>query len=519
MTAAATDLLSLLRRGAERRGASTFMTVGAESVAGADFAARVVSAAAGLRGMGLGPGDRVAILLTRSVDEAVWLLAVAIAGGIAVPIHGKLKDLQVAHILRDCAPFAVVSSANRLLALADPQAVLKGPRVLAVGERELPVAAAPAPTGDDAPTAPVPDAPAVLLYTSGSTGLAKGILQSHRNLALGAALVADYLGLGPTDHVLALLPLSFDYGLNQLLGALHAGCAITAADHLGIGELAHLLRAHRPTGLAGVPALWHEVAAGLASGALTAADGASLRYMTNSGGALRPADGAAVRAAWPHVRVFAMYGLTEAFRSAYLPPDEYDAHPTSFGRALPGVELLLVDHATGEVVEGAGTGELVHVGALVALGYWHRAEDDAARFRRDPRGGTRCAVWSGDLVRRDEAGRLFFVARGDRLLKVAGHRVSPDEVAAAVAGTDGVGEVAVFGVDGGSDGHAIVLCVQGEATDRDLDERVRRRCRARLPSYMQPAVVHVLPALPHNPNGKVDEAALRRMLPPWTGNR
>jgi acyl-coenzyme A synthetase/AMP-(fatty) acid ligase len=114
---------------------------------------------------------------------------------------------------------------------------------------------------------------------------------------------------------------------------------------------------------------------------------------------------------------------------------------------------------------------------------------------------------------------LFFVARRDRLLKVAGHRVSPDEVAAAVAGGDGVGEVAVFGVDGGSAGHAIVLCAQGDVGDPTLVERVRRRCRSRLPSYMQPSAVHVLPALPHNPNGKVDEAALRRMLPPWTGNR
>lgn len=519
MTAAEPDVLALVRRGAARRPDAEFLRCGAEAVTGREFLARVEAAAAGLRAIGLQPGDRVAVLLTRSVDEAAWILAAAAAGGVAVPVHGRLKDQQIAHILADCGPFAVVASATRLLALGEPRATLAGQRVLRVGDAALPLPSEPAPCAD----APLPglatDAPAILLYTSGSTGLAKGIVQSHRNLALGAAIVSGYLGLAADDVVLALLPFSFDYGLNQLLGALHVGAGLVAADHLGVGELATLLRAHRPTTLAGVPSLWHEVAAGLAAGTLTPDDGRSLRRMTNSGGALGPADGAAVRAAWPRVQVFAMYGLTEAFRSAFLPPAEYDAHPTSFGRAIPGVELLVVDPATGAPLAGEATGELVHAGALVALGYWRRPEAQAERFRPDPRGGPARVVFSGDLVHRDADGRLRFVARRDRLLKVAGHRISPDEVAAAVAGMAGVGEVAVFGEDGGVDGHRIVLCVAGDPADAGLAEQVRRRCRARLPSYMQPAAVHVLAALPHNPNGKVDEGALRAMLPPWTSSR
>jgi acyl-CoA synthetase (AMP-forming)/AMP-acid ligase II len=271
-----------------------------------------------------------------------------------------------------------------------------------------------------------------------------------------------------------------------------------------------LLRTVRPTGLAGVPSLWHEVARGLDAGSLTTADGASLRYATNSGGRLALASIEAMQRHWPHTAVFAMYGLTEAFRSAFLDPRELAAHPDSFGRALPGVELLLVDPESGAVLHGPATGELVHAGALVARGYWRRPDAERERFRPDPRGTGGTAVYSGDLVRRDAEGRHYFVARRDRMLKVAGHRISPDEVALALHGLPGIGEVAVFGIDGGDAGHRIVLCAQGDPADVELKARILRQCRARLPAYMVPAVVHVLSVLPHNKNGKIDVPALER---------
>ncbi|MBL8750836.1 MAG: AMP-binding protein [Planctomycetes bacterium] len=512
MSQASPDLLTLVRSAGARP--ATRLSIGDESCDGGEFARRVESLGAAMRAAGLRDGERIAVLLHRSVDEAAVLLATAAAGGVAVPIHGKLKDDQIRHVLQDCDPFLVVTSATRLLALRDAAATLAGRRVWRSGAEPVPVVSESLPASDGTlpPTPPPPDSAAALLYTSGSTGLQKGIVQDHRNLALGAAIVADYLGLGAGDHVLGLLPFSFDYGLNQLLSALHVGCRITAADHLGAGELATLLRRVRPTGLAGVPSLWHEVAAGLQSGVLTPDDGTCLRYVTNSGGALRTADSAVMRRHWPSVRVFAMYGLTEAFRSAFLPPEEFDRFAESFGRALPGVELLLVSPETGRVLEGPATGELVHAGALVARGYWRRPEETARRFRPDPRGTGGTVVFSGDIVRRDEGGRHWFVGRSDRLLKVNGHRVSPDEVAAAVAGTEDVGEVAVFGVDGGAAGHAIVLVVSGDEHDPELRERVVRLCRTRLPSYMSPTIVRVVAAMPHNQNGKVDEGALRAML-------
>ncbi|MBM4061045.1 MAG: AMP-binding protein [Planctomycetes bacterium] len=515
----APDLLTLVRSAGERRGALPLLAVGEQVLGAAAFARAVAATAGGLRSRGFRRGDRLVVLLHRSVDEAVAILAAAAAGGLAVPLNAKLRDEQIRHVLRDCEPWAVVVSATRLLPLRDAPAVLRGQRVFAAGGG-LPAAAEPFAalgTGPEVDAAPDPSWPAALLYTSGSTGPQKAVVQDHQNLCLGASIVAGYLGLAADDHLLALLPFSFDYGLNQLLSALHAGCRLTAADHLGTGELAELFLRVLPTGLAGVPSLWHEVARGLLTGALDARHGATLRRATNSGGVLRPEDAAVLRRHWPRVRLFAMYGLTEAFRSAYLDPDEFDAHPDSFGRALPGVELLLVDPASGEVLDGEATGELVHAGALVAKGYWRRPADTAQRFRPDPRGGGGTVVYSGDLVRRDAEGRHYFVGRIDRLLKVQGHRVSPDEVAGAVAGLPGAGEAVAFGTDGGADGHRIVLVVAGDPADRDLVQRLASRCRQRLPSYMLPATILVRRELPHNPNGKLDDAALRALLPPCTG--
>ena len=491
----------------DQRAGATALVCRSEQLSFGALRERVRAAAAALLAEGVAPGDRVALLLPRGIEECVQLLAVMVVGAVAVPIHTKLRDEQVRHLLTDASPRLCLASLERLIGLQDPDQVLRGVPVVSPGE-----GTAAAPQVSEHPS-PDPADPAIILYTSGSTGLAKGIVQSHGNLARGAQVVAQFLSLDAGDHVLSLLSFSFDYGLNQLLSALAVGCRVTVAEHLGAGELAALLREHRPTGLAGVPSLWHEVAAGLHQGVITGHDGSSLRYVTNSGGALQVCDSAVLRRAWPQVDVHAMYGLTEAFRSASLPPDEFDEAPESFGYPIEGVELLLVCPESGKVLEGAAVGELVHTGALVASGYWRRPAESARRFRPDPRGGGGGAVvYSGDLVRRDERGRHYFVSRMDRMLKVQGHRVSPDEVACGVVGADGVGEVAVLGLDGGAEGHRVALVVAGDPDDPELVRRLQRRCRSRLPSYMQPAVIRVLERLPHNPNGKVDHAALRGML-------
>jgi acyl-CoA synthetase (AMP-forming)/AMP-acid ligase II len=480
------------------------------------FLARVRRLALELARCGVAPGDRVAAYLEHGIDLAAVPFACARLGALSVLVNPKSKDAQVRHVVTDSGSKVVLTSATKAAALNDERAAFDSARIVHV---EV--------LGNDAedgpePVAVAPEQPATILYTSGSTGRPKGIVQSHRSLWDGARIVADYLGMRPRDHVLAVLPLSFDYGLNQVLSSAWVGCRVTLHGYFAAPELLRTLIATRATGLAGVPELWvdfvdvcqrhldelskrhHDGLSGLGA----------LSYVTNSGGRLPLRVIEWFHEHLPHVAVFSMYGLTEAFRSSYVAPEWLATRPRSIGRAIPEVELLVVDPDTGVVRRPGEVGELVHAGALVADGYWNRPEDTARRFRPHPVRGTAggMAVWSGDLAWMDEDGYLELVGRADAQFKVGGFRVSPDEVVEVVSEVDGVRTAAAVGVPRGPDGlpALVIAVVPAAGADRDaLPERVRAACRGNLPSYLAGAEVHVIDALPLGPNHKVDHAALR----------
>ncbi len=304
-----------------------------------------------------------------------------------------------------------------------------------------------------------PDDLAAILYTSGSTGRPKGVMLSHANMWLGAVSVAAYLGMEADDVVLGVLPLSFDYGQNQLLNAWYAGASVVPFDYLFARDVVKACAAHGVTTLAAVPPLWVQ---------LTEIDwsedaAAGMRRLTNSGGALTVQLVDDLRGIFPSARLFPMYGLTEAFRSTYLDPDLVDAHPTSMGTAIPFAEILVIDDE-GEVAGPDAEGELVHCGPLVAQGYWQDAERTAERFKPAPAmskyGGT--AVWSGDRVMRDAGGLLHFVGRRDAMIKSAGNRISPQEVEEAALATGLVAEAVALGVKDERLGQAVHLVVRAE---------------------------------------------------------
>ncbi|MEO9131413.1 MAG: acyl-CoA ligase (AMP-forming), exosortase A system-associated [Sphingomonas sp.] len=466
-----------------------------------DFAgleAMTGAVAAWLSAQRLAPGSRVASWLPKTRLACVLPMAAPRAGLVHVPVNPVLKRAQVAHILADSGASLLVTQEARIASL-EAGDLPKGCQ--SVFESEIAI------TGDVVPpSSSDPDALAAILYTSGSTGRPKGVMLSHANLWLGAISVAHYLKLMPADRVLGVLPLSFDYGQNQLFSTWAAGASVAPLDYLTARDVVKAVDRVEATTLAGVPPLWVQ----LLEVEWPADTAARLKRLTNSGGALTPAMIRALRTRFPLADLYPMYGLTEAFRSTYLAPALVDAHPDSMGRAIPFAEVMAV-RADGSRTAPGEPGELVHAGPLVAQGYWQDEERTAQRFRPAPawssHGGM--AIWSGDTVVEGEDGLFRFVGRDDEMIKSAGNRISPTEIEEAVLAGGEAAEAVAIGVPDPRLGHAIVVVARASGDPTEAEARLRERLRRDLPSFMQPARYAWRADLPRNANGKLDRAALK----------
>jgi acyl-CoA ligase (AMP-forming) (exosortase A-associated) len=463
---------------------------------------RVSRLAAILRARGLQPGDRVATWLSKTEIACLMPLAAARAELVHVPINPLLKAAQAAHILADSGAKLLISGKARATTL-DPN----GTEV--IDDIEL-VARIHAST-DELPPLPVDfdtEKLAAIFYTSGSTGRPKGVMLSHKNLSLGAVSVVEYLKLAADDVTLAVLPLSFDYGQNQLLSTWQAGGCVVPFDYLMARDVVKACEKYGVTSLAAVPPLWVQLIEPRWSTQATA----SMRRLTNSGGALTPSLVKALRGIFgAKTDLYAMYGLTEAFRSTYLDPALIDGNPTSMGCAIPFAEILVVTKE-GTQASAGEEGELVHAGPLVAQGYWQDAERTAERFKPAPvfsaYGGI--AVWSGDSVRRDTDGLLYFVGRDDEMIKTSGNRVSPTEIEEAAVESGLVAEACALGRKDERLGAAIILFVRGE--NGEAPEALSAHLKSVLPNFMQPAEIIWLKEFPKNANGKLDRNGLKNQL-------
>ncbi len=473
----------------------------------------------GLLSAGLARLDRVGVYLPNRIEAAIAMFGAAHAGCVFVPINPALMPYQVEHILRDCGVRALVTSPDRLGALLATVRTCSDLRDVVLVGRETALSCPPyislstweelLSASNHNGTHRVIDAdPVSIFYTSGSTGRPKGVTLSHRNMVSGAEAVAEYLGNGRADSLLGVLPVSFDYGFSQLSTAIHVGAKVTMLDYLLPRDVMDHVVNDRISGLAGVPSMWNQLAN--LRWAVEAQE--SLRYITNSGGSMPLNTLRKLRAQLPRTQVFLMYGLTEAFRSTYLPPEELCRRPGSIGKAIPNAEILVV-RPDGSQCAPNEPGELVHRGASVALGYWNDPAATAERFRpistgTEPRLGGEVAVWSGDTVRMDEDGFLYFVGRRDDMIKTSGYRVSPTEVEEVIFGTGQVSEAAAVGVPHCDIGQAIVVAaVPACSTERDSN-RLLELCRRELPAFMVPKAIHWRDSLPRNPNGKYDRKRL-----------
>ena len=507
------SLYDLLKDSAQHHGDRRAFAQGARIATYSELLQDVRLTAGRLAASGVQAGERVAVYAGKQYETVVMLLAINAHGAILVPINPQLKEQQVRHILLDSGARLLVSTGARLRRI---EAALKDIEIDTWPLEKLQLdnlnLSADTALGNASPAVTDSD-PAAILYTSGSTGRPKGVVLSQRNLVAGADSVADYLRLRAEDVILGILPLSFDAGLSQLTTALVSGACYAPLDFLQAGEVPTFCEAHGVTVITGVPPLWMQ----LASVQWPQPAGARIRCFANTGGHMPPPLLEKLKSAFPNALPYLMYGLTEAFRSTYLPPEDAITRPDSIGKAVPNADIRVM-RQDGTECAAAEHGELVHRGAFVTLGYWNDPQLTAQRFRpwRHPEqqiSRAETAVWSGDIVYRDKEDYLYFVARSDDMIKTSGHRVSPTEVEEILFAVDEVTEAAAFGVPHPQQGEAIIISIFAQPQLPTTAQALIKLCKDKLPTYMVPLHVsfHDSP-LPRNPNGKIDRKQLKQQF-------
>ena len=478
--------------------------------------------ACALLDIGLTRDERVAIYLPKLPETVISLFAVSYTGGVFVPINPLLKNPQVVHMLDDCNVRILITSRDRyeqlkeslsqchdlhtiVLINCNPDDLPNDHRFNYLTWNQLREC-----DSGKQPHRRIDADMASILYTSGSTGKPKGVVLSHKNMVAGAKSVAEYLQNSPDDRLLAVLPFSFDYGFSQLTTSFYVGATTVLMDYLLPRDVVKMVAKEGITGLAGVPPLWNQLAE--LEWPQETID--SLRYMTNSGGAMPQTTLSKLRASLPKSRLFLMYGLTESFRSTYLPPEEIDRRPDSIGKAIPNVEIMVV-REDGSPCAAGEPGELVHRGSLVTMGYWNDIQKTAERFKPAPGRNnaltlTEIAVWSGDTVKMDDEGYFYFIGRKDDMIKTSGYRVSPTEIEEVIYSTNLVGEVVALGIPHPTLDQGILVVATPDNIGELNREAIITHCKKELPNYMVPLAIEKRDNLPRNPNGKIDRKLLYR---------
>jgi len=492
------------RQVARRQATDPAIRQGGEST---DFAGLLARAAGWAAALDIAPGQRVVIAAQNGIGLAAAVPGIWARGAIPVFVPAEAPDSHLRHAVQKTGARALLHDPGR----ARPEGLAAEVALLQLD------AAAPAPAGAALPEGPGQggEAPGSIVFTSGSTGTPKGVVQAAATLASGVDRVAMALGYRPGDTILCPIPFAFDYGWGQLLSLLLGGYPLVLPEPRGAIGLCAAIERHRPSILAGVPAVFADLLAGLAP--IREIDRSSIRLITNTGSRIPDPVRQGLVALFPEAALSLNYGLTETYRSATLPVDLAAHHPASVGHALPGVELSVLRPDGSEAPPGE-EGEIIHRGAGVFLGYWDEPERSAQVLRPDPfwtdpaRPAPK-AVFTGDLGHKDAEGRLYIHGRRDRQMKSMGVRVSPDEIEGLLLAGGLLREAAVVARPHEMLGDLIVAVVSlPEGGDpAEALKGLKRQARATMSPYMQPRDWILLPALPRNPNGKVDYPALKRL--------
>ncbi len=465
--------------------------------------------------LGVGRGDRVGLYLDNSVEMVVGIFAVAKVGAVFVAINPTMKRDKFLYVLNNCRATALIADAKVDLSglLDEAGGAVPSLRGIILGGRNASAAtpgarqitfesvldrcssARPARVGGDLDLA-------CLIYTSGTTGDPKGVMSDHSNVVFAASSIIEYLENVESDVVINVLPLSFDYGLYQLLMTFKFGGSLVLEKSFTFpAAVLKRIEQERVTGFPGVPTIY----AMLLPMDLSGFDLSSLRYLSNTAAALPVSHIEAIRNKFPGATLYSMYGLTETKRTLFLPPAELDRRPGSVGIPIPGTEAWVEDES-GQRLGPGEVGELVVRGRHVMRGYWEAPEATALRYRPGLIPGER-HCYTGDLFRVDEDGFFYFVGRRDDIIKSRGEKVAPKEVEAVLYSLPGVREAAVIGVPDAILGQAIKAFIVAEGGQL-TEKQVLAHCRAHLEDYMVPRQVEFRPELPKTSSGKITKTGL-----------
>ena len=504
---------SLLQRGACAERSRTALIVDGRSYSFGELLEAAERLAGALQSRGVGRGDRVAIYLHNSWPCTLAVFGTLVAGGVFVLINPQTKADKLEFILKDCGARALITEASlepacleALGRVDQPLAVLCCGQSM-MGATESLEAALRAAEALAQPVSVIPLDLAAIIYTSGSTGTPKGVMQTHQAMLFTVGSLVEYLRLAPSDRILCVLPLSFDYGLYQLLMAVHLGaCLVLERSFTFLGQVLERIRAEQITVFPGVPTIFASL---LAAHRRSCLSFPSVTRVTNTAAALPDEFVGGLREIFPHALLYKMYGLTECKRVSYLEPELIDAKPGSVGKAIPGTEAYLLS-SEGEPVPAGGTGILHVRGPHVMAGYWNRPDLSAHMLKPGKFPGER-VLCTHDLFRTDEEGYLYFVGRTDDIIKTRGEKVSPVEVENALYRIPGVREAAVVGAPDPMLGESVHAYVVADPAAALSAQAIRAASAPFLESYMVPSQVILCEHLPKSPNGKVDKRSLGAM--------
>jgi long-chain acyl-CoA synthetase len=473
-----------------------------------------------LRHQGIQRGDRVAIFLDNSIESVISLFGILKADAVFIMISSLMKPAKLGYILNNSRVKGIISDARKLASASEVLPSIQSLKtVICVGpEGSLSskfyagfiswkeIEALPPVSKVKTASSNIDLDLATIIYTSGSTGSPKGVMLTHLNMISAATSITTYLGNVPEDIILNCLPLSFDYGLYQVLMAFKfGGTVILEKSFTYPYDVIKKMVKERVTGFPGVPTIFAIL---LQMKDLRNFDLQSLRYITNTAAALPVSHIRQIRQAFPQATLYSMYGLTECKRVSYLPPEELDRRPDSVGRGMPNEEVWIVDEEGRRIGPGV-VGELVVRGSNVMRGYWEDPETTDKVLKPGPLPGEK-VLYTGDLFRIDEDGFLYFVGRKDDMIKTRGERVSPKEVENVLYSLEGVAEAAVVPVPDEILGQAIkafIVCRKGYA----LEERgLLSHCKKTLEEFAVPKSFEFRDSLPKNASGKIDKLTLKQ---------